>query len=111
MPALRATCPPCSPIGVLQAKQEEEQRRLAEEAKRKEELRMKREQEAAQRRWARGEAGRLESGRFVLILMQVGCLLGRQAWCIPSPCCNCFVPQQGYHPLLHAPLQERAGGG
>ena len=41
----------------LQAKQEEEQRKLAEEAKRKEELRLRREQEAAQRRWGREQAG------------------------------------------------------
>ncbi len=37
---------------LLQAKQEEEARRAAEETKRREEARLKRDQEAAQRRWA-----------------------------------------------------------
>lgn len=53
--ALHCTCsapppPPHPPL--LQAKQEEEARRAAEETKRREEARLKRDQEAAQRRWA-----------------------------------------------------------
>ena len=50
MTSTPTTAPPL-PVVWLQAKQEEDAKRAADEGRRKEETRLKREQEAAQRRW------------------------------------------------------------